>query len=131
MKNIKTKNFKTSDVVHSDFNKLPAELEPIAYIAHGFIQALRDKLGIPLVVTSGYRSPAYNKQTRGSENSFHMWRFDKDGNAIFALDIMSPNMPAPKLYELVKPLVKGETYLHRKLQFVHIAPYGADEEWVI
>ena len=131
MKNIKTKNFKTSDVVHSDFNKLPAELEPIAYIAQGYIQALRDKLGIPLVVTSGYRYPAYNKQIGGSENSFHMWRFDKDGNAIFALDIMSPSMPAAQLYELVKPLVKGETYLHRRLQFVHIAPYGADEEWVI
>lgn len=131
MKNIKTKNFKTSDVVHSDFTRLPVEVQPIAYIAHGFIQALRDKLGIPLVVTSGYRSPAHNKEARGSENSFHMWRFDKDGNAIFALDIMSPNMPADKLFELVKPLVKGETYLHRKLQFVHIAPYGADEEWVI
>ena len=131
MKNIKTKNFKTSDVVHSDFNKLPIEVQPIAYIAQGFIQALRDKLGIPLVVTSGYRYPAYNKEIGGSENSFHMWRFDKDGNAIFALDVMSPSMPAAKLYELVKPLVKGETYLHRKLQFVHIAPYGTDEEWVI
>ncbi len=131
MKNIKTKNFKTSDVVHSDFNKLPIEVQPIAYIAQGYIQALRDKLGIPLVVTSGYRYPAYNKEIKGSENSFHMWRFDKDGNAIFALDVMSPSMPAAKLYELIKPLVKGETYLHRKLQFVHIAPYGVDEEWVI
>lgn len=131
MKNIKTKNFKTSDVVHSDFTRLPIEVQPIAYIAQGFIQALRDKLGIPLVVTSGYRYPAYNKEIGGSENSFHMWRFDKDGNAVFALDIVSPAVTPEKLYELVKPLVKGETYLHRKLKFVHIAPYGADEEWVI
>ena len=132
MKNIVTRNFKLSDVVHSPLEDLPLELYPIACIALGYIQALRDTLKVPIVITSGYRSPSRNQAIGGSANSMHMWRFDKDGKPIFALDIMvPPSMPAAKLYELVKPLVQGETYLHRKLQFVHIAPYGVDEEWVI
>jgi uncharacterized protein YcbK (DUF882 family) len=131
MKNISVRNFKLSEVVHSEFDALPLELYPIACIALGYIQAIRDILKVPIVITSGYRSPAYNQSIGGSANSYHMWRFDKDGKPIFAMDIISPGMSAAKLYELVHPIVNGEVYLHKKLQFVHVGPYGADENWIL
>ncbi len=131
IKNIVTRNFKLSEVVHSPLEDLPLELYPVACIALGYIQALRDTLKVPIVITSGYRSPSRNKAIGGSANSMHMWRFDKDGKPIFALDIISPGMSASKLYEAIHPIVNGEVYLHKNLQFVHLAPYGADENWIL
>lgn len=36
------------------------------------LQALRDKLGKPLIINSAYRDPDYNKSIGGATNSFHM-----------------------------------------------------------
>ncbi len=36
------------------------------------LQALREKLGVPLIVHSAYRSPGYNRQVGGAEHSMHL-----------------------------------------------------------
>ena len=36
------------------------------------LQALRDVIGKPVVVTSGYRCPAHNKTIGGAPNSLHL-----------------------------------------------------------
>ena len=36
------------------------------------LQALRDRLGVPLIVNSAYRSPAYNRQVGGAKHSMHL-----------------------------------------------------------
>jgi len=36
------------------------------------LQALRDRLGVPILVTSGYRSPEHNKKVGGAKESLHM-----------------------------------------------------------
>jgi zinc D-Ala-D-Ala carboxypeptidase len=36
------------------------------------LQALRDQLGVPLIVHSAYRSPAYNRQVGGAKQSMHL-----------------------------------------------------------
>ncbi|OUS07976.1 peptidase M15 [Rhodobacterales bacterium 52_120_T64] len=36
------------------------------------LQALREKLGVPLIVHSAYRSPEYNLQVGGAEHSMHL-----------------------------------------------------------
>ena len=36
------------------------------------LQALRDRLGAPMIVNSGYRSPSHNKAVGGAKSSFHM-----------------------------------------------------------
>ncbi len=36
------------------------------------LQALRDRLGVPLIAHPAYRSPAYNRQVGGAEHSMHL-----------------------------------------------------------
>lgn len=36
------------------------------------LQALRDELGRPMLITSGYRSPSHNKEVGGAERSQHL-----------------------------------------------------------
>lgn len=36
------------------------------------LQRIRDLLGVPIMVTSGYRSPALNAEVRGVRNSMHI-----------------------------------------------------------
>ncbi|OUS03953.1 peptidase M15 [Rhodobacterales bacterium 52_120_T64] len=36
------------------------------------LQALREKLGVPLIVHSAYRSPEYNRKVGGAEHSMHL-----------------------------------------------------------
>ena len=122
-------NFTLREIIHSDFKSFPEELVPIAYIALGYAQALRDALGVPLVITSGFRSAGYNSAIGGAKNSHHIWRWEGE-TPIFALDLTSPSLSAMELFEKLKPLVRGETYLHQKLQFVHISPQAKDEEWI-
>lgn len=36
------------------------------------LQALRDNMGVPLVINSAYRSPSHNKAVGGGKNSMHL-----------------------------------------------------------
>ncbi len=36
------------------------------------LQALRDALGRPVIINSGYRNPAHNEAVGGSPNSYHL-----------------------------------------------------------
>lgn len=55
-------------------------------LAQTILQPLRDHLGRPVVVSSGYRSPALNRAVGGAQNSDHMY-----GRAA---DIVVPGMKA-------------------------------------
>ncbi len=35
------------------------------------LQQLRDRVGVPVMVTSGYRCPTHNRNVGGAPNSFH------------------------------------------------------------
>lgn len=124
------RNFTLQEIVHTPLDQFPSELLPIAYMALGYAQALRDYLQVPININSGYRSKEYNATLPGSAaDSFHIWRYE-NGKPIWALDISSPSMSAAELYEKVRKFVVGETYLHRRFQFVHISPtQKQDEEW--
>lgn len=73
-----TQNFKLSELNHSGY----ASAHRVANIAHGYaaenqqwlaivLQLLRDHFGVPIKITSGYRSEAVNKAVGGSPTSAH------------------------------------------------------------
>jgi zinc D-Ala-D-Ala carboxypeptidase len=41
-------------------------------VAMDKLQGLRDALGVPLIITSAYRTPEHNKRVGGAKNSLHM-----------------------------------------------------------
>lgn len=134
MKNLRTKNFTTYEVIHREPDKLPKELESVAYIAQGMIQGFRNHLKythgkpIRIQITSGYRSPSYNQEIGGSKNSYHMWRYNTDSEPIWALDIWSPDIDKDELYRDAAAFFEGEVYMHGHYNLVHVSNYGVNED---
>ena len=62
-KNFKLKEFQCKD--GSQLVKIDSEL------LHK-LQKLRDSIGKPIIINSGYRTPEYNKKVGGAKNSHHM-----------------------------------------------------------
>lgn len=50
----------------------PASLSNMRTLLAPGLQKVRDLLGVPVIVSSGYRGPALNKAIRGSATSQHM-----------------------------------------------------------
>jgi len=91
----------------SEFNQRQAPLPEDKVLVHPDLPArlekLREYVGKPVVITSGYRTPEYNKRVGGAKQSQHM-----SGRAA---DILVPGMTA----EQVEPHAKraGFTYTQR------------------
>lgn len=131
---MRTRNFTLQEVYHRPQDVMGFDVPRVALVAMGYIQSLRDSLteaigrDCPLRITSGYRGLAFNRSIGSKDSSYHVWRIEKD-RAVFAFDVTSPILTPDKLFELIHTRVVGETYLHKRLGFVHFAPVGADEEW--
>lgn len=84
------------------------------------LQELRDNLGIPLLITSAYRSPEHNKAVGGAKNSYHMKGV--------AFDIRMENQD-PHAFELAAREIgfRGVGY-YTKQGFMHI-DLGPDRTW--
>jgi zinc D-Ala-D-Ala carboxypeptidase len=50
----------------------PEVIENLRRLCQSVLEPLRIKLGRPVVITSGYRSPELNRAVGGSKNSHHM-----------------------------------------------------------
>ena len=88
------------------------------------LQRLRDYLGKPITITSGYRTDSYNKQCGGADNSYHL-----KGQAV---DIYCSG---------VKPIVIAlwaefnglggiGVYLNRSQEFVHLDTRQQKYMWI-
>ena len=61
----------TAEKRHID-NRPPKDIEEnLTYLVKNVLQPLRDHIGVPIRVTSGYRSPALNRAVGGSSSSWH------------------------------------------------------------
>lgn len=138
MVNPRTRNFTLQEVVHTSLGEFPKELLPIAYYQLGRLQALREaanayfKQDIPIKITSGYRSPSWNRAVGGVPTSHHIWKFNEDGTFVAANDIVPLNFSRQKYFDFLKEYTFGETYYHARFGFIHIAT-GAnvqDKKWV-
>lgn len=67
-----TKHFHFEEFISQGDEHPPGldEIENLKLLAQR-LQAIRDIVKSPIIITSGYRSPKYNKQIGGAKNSFH------------------------------------------------------------
>ena len=115
-------NFTISELVKSDtaeqhginntpdINSLDNLLELIFYV----LQPLRDKLGKPMVITSGYRNSQVNKLVGGANNSGHLY-----GQAA---DFIVKGMTPAQVVEFVKNSgIEFDQLLNEYDQWTHIS----------
>jgi hypothetical protein len=99
-----TPNFTLSELTHSDtaiatgLNNTPdpQSIANLTSLTQHILQPLRDRLGKPIHITSGYRSPAVNTAVGGAQNSQHT-----KGEAV---DIQVDDMPPEQILVYVKAL---------------------------
>lgn len=124
MKDYILKNFTLKEMTKTDTglqNEIPSF--EVAFNLYGtacFLQNLRNKIKMPIVVTSGYRSEAVNKAVGGAKNSAHL----RGG----AADIRCADNE--KLLKLIKEECLydelGVYYKGGKISRFHVSPYRTD-----
>ena len=93
-----------------DINSLDNLLELTFYV----LQPLRDKLGKPMVITSGFRSVKVNNLVGGEDNSQHLYGQAAD----FVVDGMTPN----QVVEFVKKSgIEFDQLINEYDQWTHIS----------
>ena len=89
------------------------------------LQVIRDSVGKPITIISGYRSPEYNQKIDGAKQSQHMFAR--------AADIKIPGITPVQVYEAVLKLIKegkmedGGLGLYET--FVHYDVRGVKARW--
>lgn len=97
---ILTKNFTLAELTYSSTakargidNTLPPYLMRNAQALTERLQLIRDTLGAPITISSGYRCPELNKAVGGSKTSQHL--------LALAADIRAKGYTAQELFELI------------------------------
>lgn len=103
-----TANFRLSEFLHGE-TMLPPDwiLENLHRLANR-LQVIRDLLGKPIIINSGYRSPTHNKRVGGALHSQHL--------SGMAVDIVIPGMAAAEVQKFLRHWSGGmglyEHYTH-------------------
>lgn len=121
-----TEHFALSEFACPDYG-VPTEQEHLDTLAHlcAQLEVLRAELGAPILVLSGYRSPAYNERIGGATKSQHM-------NAC-AADIKVKGVEPSEVHEAIERLIRegkmeqGGLGLYRT--FVHYDLRGSRARW--
>jgi uncharacterized protein YcbK (DUF882 family) len=93
-----TNNFKLDEFTCRDGSVVPDEYLPNVINLCENLQILREELGRPIIVISGYRSPDYNTKIKGAKRSQHL--FAK------AADIVVPGMTSLEVRDTIIKLIK-------------------------
>lgn len=94
-----TKNFHIDEFKCKDGTPVPENLICNVQKLANNLQIIRDEVGAPLPVNSGYRTPTYNKKIGGAKNSQHM--------KATAADITTKNLSPKQLHSLILKLIKA------------------------
>lgn len=92
-----TTNFHLDEFKCKDGNGVPTDLLPNVQLLAKNLQVLRDFLGAPLHINSGYRSIAYNKKVGGKPLSQHL--------KAKAADITTKNKSPKQLAAIIEKLI--------------------------
>ena len=91
-----TDNFQMSEFDSKDGAMMPFSIRTtVAVLAHQ-LQVIRDEIGVPITINSGYRSPSHNAAVGGAKNSYHVKGM--------AADLVT-SLPPQKLAETIKKLM--------------------------
>ena len=120
-----TKNFKLSELEFSD--AIPLELVANACELLKNLQVIRDHFQRPIVIISGYRSPARNAAVGGADKSQHL--------EAKAADIKIAGVPTEEIYNRIDKLIaqglvkQGGLGKYIKSGFVHYDIRGTKARW--
>lgn len=113
-------------------NKIPNIMvkNNIIALVDRILDPLREFLGFPILITSGYRSPALNRAVGGSKNSQHM-----SGQAA-DITFRNPDVVLPSVYLILqKPEYKkyiDQCIYYQKKRIIHISisDYPRGQFWI-
>lgn len=67
-------NFNWTELIKEDLNTVPSEVKTnIKNLTNTILQPARELLGLPIHISSGYRSPKHNASVGGAKNSQHLY----------------------------------------------------------
>ena len=120
-----TKNFTQREFKSRDGSKMPEDVLCNIKDLADSLQVLRDFLGEPIRINSGYRSEVHNKAIGGSKTSQHLL-----GKAA---DIKVKDIETKDLYLIIESLIKDgkmkEGGLGLYNTFVHYDIRGTEARW--
>lgn len=94
-----TKNFIRQEFDCRDGTPVPDSLLPNLQKLAENLQVLRDYIGKPIHINSGYRSPSHNKKIGGATQSQHL--------LATAADITVRDMTPSQVYRAIEKLIKS------------------------
>ena len=93
-----TKNFNSEEFACKDGTAVPKSLLPTVQKLAENLQVLRDHIGKPISINSGYRTPTYNKKIGGAPLSQHVQA--KAGD--LRIEGMTPKQVHDEIENLIK-----------------------------
>ena len=110
-----TKNFNSSEFACKDGTAVPsALLSNLLELAEN-LQVLRDELGAPITISSGFRTISHNNKIGGAKNSYHLRAMAAD----IVVKGYTANQVFTKILELIKKGMLKAGGLHCYDSWVH------------
>jgi len=120
-----TNNFNLSEFRCRDGSDVPQELMGnVEFLAEN-LQVLREHLGKPIRVISGYRSPKYNRKIGGAKKSQHMTAKAAD----IKVTGMHPDEVRKEILALIKDGRMAKGGVGRYTTFTHYDTRGWNARW--
>lgn len=120
-----TENFNLAEFACKDGTPVPEHLRSNVTLLAENLQVLRNYLGEPVKLNSGYRTPAYNARVGGEDNSFHM--------KAMAADITVKSKTPAQLASIIERLIKTGDMMQGGIGkykgFVHYDVRGSHARW--
>lgn len=99
-------------------NTAPPEIVPRLTLTAEMLERIRTTLGVPVIVTSGYRAPAVNRAVGGVTSSDHTQGHAADivapgyGTATQIARTLAPLVSVLSIGQLILEGVKGKQWVH-------------------
>ena len=120
-----TKNFKLEEFGCRDGSLPEGELRMNCQELADNLQVLRDHIGKPINIISGYRPPAYNKKIGGAKKSQHLLARAAD----IKVRGMAPAEVHAKILKLIKAGEMKQGGLGKYSTFIHYDTRGTAARW--